>query len=138
MTHDVDTVIGDTAYDTKPLYAAAASRGANIVVPPIKNARLGGNRSPVRDQIVHRIRKVGRRQWKKEAGYHRQARAENAFFRYKTIFGDRMRSRGADAQAVEARLACNMLNRMTELGRSESYAIGELRSQDNGHAQPSL
>ncbi len=39
------------------------------------------------------------------------------------IIGDRMRARGADAQFVEARLACNMLNRMTELGRPESYAI---------------
>ena len=51
------------------------------------------------------------------------SRNENAFFRYKTVFGDRMRSRGADAQAAEARLACNMLNRLTELGRSESYAM---------------
>ncbi len=44
-------------------------------------------------------------------------------FRYKAILGDRMRSRGADAQAGEARIACNILNRMTELGRPESYAI---------------
>ena len=51
------------------------------------------------------------------------ARGENAFFRFKTMFGDRMRARGADAQAVEVRLACNMLNQMTELGRPESYAI---------------
>ena len=34
-----------------------------------------------------RAREVGRRQWKKESGYHRQARAENTFFRYKTIIG---------------------------------------------------
>ncbi len=45
-------------------------------------------------------------------------------FRYKTILGDRLRSRGADAQAVDARLACNILNQMTDLGRPESYAIG--------------
>jgi len=66
---------------------------------------------------------VGRRQWKKEAGYHRQGRAENASFRYKSILGDRMRARGADAQSTEARLACAVLNRMTELGRPTSYAI---------------
>jgi IS5 family transposase len=123
VTHDIDRVIGNTAYDTKPFYAAVASRGATIVVPPIKNARVGGSRSPVPDRIVRRIREIGRRQWKKEAGYHRQARGENAFFRLKTIFGDRMRSRGASAQLVEARLACNMLNRMTEHCRPESYAI---------------
>ncbi len=123
VTAEVDTVIADTAYDTRSFYSAAESRRAKVVVPPIKTARIGGKQSPARDRAVRRIRKVGRRQWKKEARYHRQARAENAFFRYKTILGDRMRSRGADAQAVEARIACNLLNRMTELGRPESYAI---------------
>ena len=123
-TGDIGTIIGDTAYDTRPFYVAAAGKGAKVVVPPIKTARVGGNRSLVRDRTVRRIRKVGRRQWKKEAGYHRQARAENAFFRFKTIFGDRMQARGVDAQAVEARLACNILNQFTELGRPESYAIG--------------
>ncbi len=124
MTDDIETVIGDTAYDTRPFYVAAEVRGARVVVPPMKNARVGGKQSPARNRAIRRIRKLGRRQWKKEAGYHRQARAENSFFRYKTIFGDRMRSRDADAQVVEARLACNILNQMTELGRPESYAIG--------------
>ena len=58
-----------------------------------------------------------------EVGYHRQARVENAFFRYKSILGDRLRSRTRAAQAVELVLACNVLNRMTELGRPESFAI---------------
>ena len=35
-----------------------------------------------------------------------------------------MRARGEEAQRVEAVIACNILNRMTELGRPESYAIG--------------
>ena len=60
---------------------------------------------------------------RKEVGYHRQARVENAFFRYKSILGDRLRSRTRAAQAVESVLACNVLNRMTELGRPESFAI---------------
>jgi hypothetical protein len=67
---------------------------------------------------------VGRRQWKKESGYHRQGTVENAFFRYKSIIGDRLRARHSKAQEAEALLACNILNRMTELGRPDSYAIG--------------
>ncbi len=98
VTDDIGTVIGDTAYDTRPFYAAAAGRRAKVVVPPIKTARVGGKQSPARNRAVRRIRKVGRRQWKTEVGYHRQSRGENAFFRFKTIFGDRMRARGADAQ----------------------------------------
>ena len=80
-------------------------------------------RSSARDGTIRRISKIGRHRWKKEVGYHRQARVENAFFRYKSILGDRLRSRTRAAQAVESVLACNVLNRMTELGRPESFAI---------------
>jgi len=119
----IKTVIGDSAYDTRPFYASAIARGASVIVPPIKTATTGGHLSPQRDRTVRRVAKVGRRQWKKESGYHRQARAENAFFRFKTILGDPLRARGSSAQEVEARLGCNMLNRMTELGRPRSFAI---------------
>ena len=67
---------------------------------------------------------IGMRQWKRGAGYHRQGTVENAFFRYKSIIGGRLRARASDVQAVETLLACNILNRMFEMGRSQSYAIG--------------
>ncbi len=73
---------------------------------------------------VARIREVGRRRWKKESGYHRQGTVENAFFRYKSIIGDRLRARHPKAQEAETLIACNVLNRMTALGRPASYAIG--------------
>jgi len=116
-------VTGDGAYDSRALYDAALSRGSRVVVPPVKTARTGGRGCRARDRAVRRIRKVGRREWKKESGYHQQARAENTFFRYKRILGDRLHARDADAQAVEARLACNILNRMTELGMPASYTV---------------
>ena len=117
-------VIGDGAYDSRAMWDAADSRGAKVVVPPVKTAQIGGRRCRSRDRIIRRIRKVGRRQWKKEPGYHQQGRAENTFMRYKRILGDRLHARDADAQAVEARLACNILNRMAELGMPASYAVG--------------
>jgi hypothetical protein len=49
---------------------------------------------------------------------------ENTFFRYKSIIGDRLRARRPQSQEAEALMACNILNRMTILGRSESFAIG--------------
>jgi len=67
---------------------------------------------------------IGSRQWKKESGYHQQARVENTFFRYKTIIGGKLRARHPKSQKVEAIIACNILNRMTILGRPESFAIG--------------
>jgi len=65
---------------------------------------------------------MGRRKWKKVSGYHRQARVENAFFRYKSILGVRLRARQPGSQVAEALIACNILNRMTCLGRPESFA----------------
>ena len=70
------------------------------------------------------MKKIGRRRWKKEAGYHRQARVENAFFRYKSIIGSGLRARSPGGRVTEAVIACNVLNRITELGRPESYSIG--------------
>jgi hypothetical protein len=54
---------------------------------------------------------------------------ENAFFRYKSIIGDRLRARHPKAQKAEALIACNILNGMTALGRPASCAIG---AQDRG------
>ena len=121
---EIASVTADAAYDMRPFYNGATDRGASVVIPPIKTARVGCPRSAARDRTVGRIREVGRRQWKKEAGYHRQARVENTFFRYKTIIGGSLRARGRDAQVVEARLACNILNRLMENGRPASVAIG--------------
>ena len=117
----------DGAYDASAIYDAACARGARVVIPPSMTAtssRKPRSRSSPRNQTIARVQEVGRRQWKKEAGYHQQARAENAFFRYKTIIGDRLRARCEPGRVVEARLACNILNKMTALGRPTSVAIG--------------
>jgi transposase len=123
---DVSHFIADAAYDSRPVYDAATVRGAAVVIPPTRNATVAGrNVTPcaARDRTVARIKEVGRRQWKKEVGYHRQGTVENSFFRYKPIIGDRLRARSSDAQAVEARLASNILNQMFELGRPTSVPI---------------
>ena len=120
---DVASFTADAAYDTIAIYDAAAERGAKVIVPPRISATRS-TRSGARDRTVRRVRKVGRRRWKKESGYHQQARVENTFFRYKSIVGDGLRARHPKSQEAEALIACNILNRMTELGRPESFAIG--------------
>jgi hypothetical protein len=71
-----------------------------------------------------RVNEIGRRQWQKEPGYHRQACVENTFFRYKTIIGGRIRARHPQSQEAEVVMACNILNRVTGLGSPESFALG--------------
>ncbi len=123
---DLASVTADTAYDTVAIYDAAGARSATVVVPPTKTAKVSRRRprSSARDRTINKVKVLGRRQWKKVSGYHQQARAENAFFRYKSIIGGGLRARAPGGREAEALLACNVLNRMTELGKSQSYSIG--------------
>jgi len=120
------SVTADGAYDTIAFYETAASRGATVVVPPDKTAQVSRRRprSSARDRTITKMKRIGRRRWKKEVGYHRQARVENAFFRYKSIIGGALRARSSAGQGTEAVLACNILNQITALGRPVSYGIG--------------
>jgi len=119
----IKVVVGDRAYTKRPLYDAAEDKGAKVLVPPTKGARVNKNGSKNRNQTVRKVNKVGRRRWKKEAGYHRQGKVESAFFRYKKIISGRLRSRTCDTQKTEAMLACNILNRMFEAGRPQSEKV---------------
>ena len=77
----------------------------------------------VRDENLRRIRKVGRKRWKQESGYHRRSLAETAMFRVKTIFGSYLQARKLPQQKVEAKVKCAALNRMTHLGMPDSYRV---------------
>ena len=122
---DIASVTADAAYDTIAIYEAAHDRGAKVIIPPTRTATVSrrGKRSSARDRTIKRVKKIGRRQWKKESGYHRQGTALNAFFRYKEIISDRLRARHSEGQRIEAVIACNVLIRMTELGRPVSFAV---------------
>ena len=123
---DLASVTADTAYDTVAIYDAAGARRATVVVPPTKTAKVSRRRprSSARDRTINNVKTLGRRQWKKVSGYHQQACVENAFFRYKSIIGGGLRAQAPGGREAEALLACNVLNRMTELGKSQSYSIG--------------
>ena len=122
---NISSVTADAAYDTIAIYDAADARGASVVVPPARTAVVSdrGRRSDARDRTITKVNDVGRRQWKKESGYHRQGTVENAFFRYKSILGHRLRARASGTQETEALIGCNVLNRMLERGRPASIAI---------------
>ena len=83
-----------------------------------------GPRSPARARTITLVKTLGRRRWKQASGYHRQGRLENTFFRYKSIIGAGLRARSSAGQGSEIVLGCEILNRMTALGRPVSYRIG--------------
>jgi len=122
----LNKVGGDGAYDTKDDYKAVSEIGAQALFLPQKGARVWGEaQGPPheRDRHVLRIREIGRKRWKLESGYSRRSLAETAISRIKRIFGDRLRSRVFDNQAVEAFLKLRALNIMPGLGMPESYPV---------------
>ena len=123
---DVESVTADAAYDTVACYDAASTCGAKVIVPPAKTASVSrrGVRSRARDRTIRRVSALGRRRWKQAVRYHQQARVENAVFRYKSISRTALRARVAAGRQTEVLLGCNILNRMTGLGRPASNSIG--------------
>ena len=126
VNDDSASVTADAADDTVGCYDAAGARGATVVVPPTKTARVSRRRprSSARDHTITTVTSLGRRRWKQTSRDHQPARVENACFRYTSILGDGLRARTPGGRTVEAQLACNMLNAMTDMGRPASYAVG--------------
>ena len=120
----------DGAYDKRKVYDSlnAHSPDVNILIPPRKNARIWkhGNTKTERlkrDENLRSIRKDGRKEWKKNSGYHVRSLAETTMFRLKTIFGDDLSARLLETQTTQALVRCAALNRMTHLGMPQSYKV---------------
>lgn len=127
-TGAVTHVGGDGAYDTWGSYKAIKAAGAEPVIPPQKNAKIkrhGNSKGPplARDEAIRYIRRHGRGKWKRVHEYHLRSLAETALYRFKQIIGRVLRSRNRPNQRTEARLGCQILNRMTRLGMPQSYAV---------------
>ena len=120
----------DGAYDKRKVYDSlkAHSPEINILIPPRKNARIWkhGNSKEERlkrDENLRYIRKHGRKEWKKNSGYHTRSLAETTMFRLKTIFGHRLSARLFETQTPQALVRCAALNKMTHLGMPEAYKV---------------
>ena len=115
----VDRVLGQYEMALKFGYDSRNSTGSMTA-----NVSGHGPWLPTRDRTIMLVKQLGRRRWKKALGYHHQGRMENAFFRYKSIIGDGFLVLSPAGQESEAVLGCQILNRMTALGRLASYRIG--------------
>ena len=125
---ELSQVSADGAYDSRNCYDAIRERKARAAIPPQKRARIWqhGNTKRerhIRDENLRAIRRKGRREWKRESGYHRRSLAETQVFRVKTIFGERVSARSFEGQAAQLLVRCATLNRMTHLGMPDSYAV---------------
>ena len=128
IEEEINRFIADGMYDQGLIYDAVEdhSPGVRIIIPPRKDAALSptARSSPTqRDAHLLEIERGGRFVWKRTSGYDDQAYAENAFARYKRIFGGSLRAKRDASQEREAAIACELLNRMREMGRPQSYPV---------------
>jgi hypothetical protein len=97
-----------------------------VIIPPRKNAvssRTAETSPTQRDEHLATIERDGVFAWKRSSGYYAQSHAENAFARYKRTFGGGLRAKRDESQERETMIACQLLNRMRELGRPQSYPV---------------
>lgn len=124
------SVTADGAYDAEPVYRVIAERQPQlppaVIIPPRATAVPSPTADTApsgRDQHIQLIQKKGRRGWEKAVGYGKRSLVETAMFRYKTLIGPALRARKFEAQRIEARVACCVINRMTQLGMPSSQRV---------------
>ena len=130
IEQEIEKFAADGAYDKRKVYDClnAHSPDVNILIPPRRNAHIWkhGNTKAERlkrDENLRAIRKHGRKEWKKNSGYHVRSLSETVMFRLKTIFGNELSARLLETQTTQALIRCAALNRMTHLGMPQSYKV---------------
>jgi hypothetical protein len=126
VDEEIAQVSGDGGDDRRTCYEASRARHARATIPPQRKAKSwphGHTRAErlARDENLRRIGQLGRAAWERESGDHRRSLAETAMFRRKTLFSERVTARGFAGQAAQVLVRCAALNRMTQLGRPDSY-----------------
>lgn len=65
----------------------------------------------------------GRMGWQRRSGYNRRSLVETAMYRCKTVVGRRLHARPLPNQRTEAKIECDVLNRMATLGMPATARI---------------
>jgi len=122
---DIYQLTGDGAYDTHDSYMTAVDAGAKPCFPPRENAKRHKAKDEgwrLRNHAVSEVRYKGSKFWKQKNNYHRRSIAENAMFRFKQLFGDKISARTFDRQATEVQIKCCIINKINTLGMPVSVA----------------
>src|SRR5271166_31661 len=111
---EIASLTADGAYDGEVDYRAAANRHPDAeIIPPRATAVPNETTTTQRDRHIATIEKHGCMGWQRRSGYNRRSLVETAVYSYKTIIGRRLQARTLSKQRTEAKIGCNVLNRMT-------------------------
>ena len=126
---EINSLTTDSGYDELKVYQTALNYmkpNGKIIIHPRANAVVSASKKAAlrqRDQHVKEIQSKGIFEWRKTSGYYQQSKVENAFYRYKTIIGDHLKSRREDSRLVESILTCNLLNKFRLMTKPQSELI---------------
>lgn len=125
----VTRFLADGAYDgaaTSTLLKSCFGETVEIIIPPPKNAVPSPQSmtDPThRDRHISEIHARGRLAWQVSSGYNQRSRVEAQMGRWKGMIGPKLQARCFENQKTEVRIAVNVLNKMTGLGRPEFEAV---------------
>ena len=122
----IASVTADGAYDGRACRDAIATRGAEAIIPPRRNAEPWKKGSPGargRNGDLRAMKRLGRTLWRKWSGYHRRSRVETKMNRLK-LLGQKLMARDSDRQTAELQVRIAILNRFTALGIPVTQPVG--------------
>ena len=115
----------DGAYDTRGCRDAIASRGADTIIPPRRNARAwkpDTSGAIERNEALRAIKHLGRALWKKWSGYHRRSLVETKIHCIK-LLGEGIMAIDFDRQINEIKARAVVLNTFTQLGTPNTQRV---------------
>jgi len=121
-SRSVGSMTGDGAYDGQVVYDALGNVIRSRCHHPASIDRPF--RAKVRPHSATSISRQSQARasgWQRSSGYCRRSLVETAMYRYKTIIGRRLHARTLPNQKTEAKIGCNVLNRMTSLGMPSPF-----------------
>lgn len=126
LPKSVERIFGDGIFDTKNCYEAIFKSDTEPIIPPRKNAKLGNHL--LRDKAILEIKGLGgdeiaRSIWKKITNYHKRSLVETAFYRVKTMLGEKLKGRKINSQKAEIMIKLMIINKMNSIGMPKSYKV---------------
>ena len=120
----IKEMLGDGGYDHPATYHALDAHGSchshsspiQAIIPP--NTGFQEKRAtdaPQRLHNIHLIEDKGKLSWQNQMDYGRRSKVENTMHRYKTLIGNKLRSKTFESQVTETKIAVQVLNRMRNL-----------------------
>ena len=120
----IDALIGDGGYDNVDTYKALDKHRRRhnqdlpiqAIIPPNTGFQEAKETDfPQRLENIRVIEDKGKLSWQNLRDYGRRARVKNAMHPYKSIIGNKLRSKTFETQTTETKIAVHIVNRMAHL-----------------------